>query len=148
MSLVLRPSFEAPDFVILPAVDLGGQCSWIASPVTHPQATSPDPCENPNFRMFSLDIAFQWVVLCTSYMRNGGRKRRRKPNIPSSRTADDVTALVDALNEAIAAVFNDRQCPRIAAVDTGSDMLAVVVSPADIADAQTIWDDAMVEVGR
>ena len=77
-----------------------------------------------------------------------GRKRRRKPNIASSRTADDVTALVDALNEAIAAVFNDRQCPRIAAVDTGSDMLAVVVSPADIADAQTLWDDAMAEVGR
>jgi len=83
-------------------------------------------------------------------MRNGGRKRRRKPNIASSRTADDVTALVDALNEAIAAVFNDRQCPRIAAVDTGSDMLAVVVSPADISDAnaQKFWDDAMAEVGR
>jgi len=47
-------------------------------------------------------------------------------------------------------VFNDRQCPRIAAVDTGSDMLAVVVSPADIADAnaQKFWDDAMAEVGR
>ena len=65
-------------------------------------------------------------------------------------TADDVTQLVDELNEAIAAVFNDRQCPRIAAVDTGSDMLAVVVSPADISDAnaQKFWDDAMAEVGR
>ena len=65
-------------------------------------------------------------------------------------TADDVTELVDELSEAIAAVFDGRQCPRIAAVDTGSDMLAVVVSPADIADAnaQKFWDDAMAEVGR
>ena len=73
---------------------------------------------------------------------------KTKHRILTWKTANEVTALVDALNEAIAAVFNDRQCPRIAAVDTGSDMLAVVVSPADIAGAQTIWDDAMAEVGR
>ena len=73
---------------------------------------------------------------------------KTKHRIVTWDTADDVTQLVDELNEAIAAVFNDRQCPRIAAVDTASDMLAVVVSPADITDAQTIWDDAMAEVGR
>jgi hypothetical protein len=40
-------------------------------------------------------------------------------------TADDVTELVDELNEAIASVFDGRQCPLIAAVNTGSDMFAV-----------------------
>jgi len=79
------------------------------------------------------------------YAKRGTETKRR---IVMWKTADDVTALVDELNEAIAAVFNDGQWPRIAAVDTGSDMLAVVVSPADIADDQTIWDDAMAEVGR
>jgi hypothetical protein len=63
-------------------------------------------------------------------------------------TADDVTELIDELNEAIAAVFDGRRCPRIAAVDTGSDMFAVAVSSAAIADAQKFWDDTMAEVGR
>jgi hypothetical protein len=74
---------------------------------------------------------------------------KTKHRIVTWDTADDVTELVDELNEAMAAVFDGRSCPRIAAVDTGSDMFAVVVSSADItdADAQKVWDDAMAEVG-
>ena len=65
-------------------------------------------------------------------------------------TDHDVTDLVDELNDAMAAVFEGRQCPRMTAVDTGSEMYGVIVSSGDItdADAQKVWDDAMVEVGR
>ena len=62
---------------------------------------------------------------------------------------DDITDLVDELNDAMAAVFSGRQCPRLTAVDTGSDTYAVIVSPGDItdADAQKVWDEAMTEIG-
>jgi hypothetical protein len=62
---------------------------------------------------------------------------------------DDITDLVDELNDAMAAVFNGRQCPRMSAVDTGSDTYAVIVSSGDItdADAQKVWDEAMTEIG-
>ena len=65
-------------------------------------------------------------------------------------TDHDVTDLVDELNDAMAAVFDGRQCPCMTAVDTGSEMYGVIVSSGDItdADAQKVWDDAMVEVGR
>ena len=65
-------------------------------------------------------------------------------------TDHDVTDLVDELNDAMAAVFDGRQCTRMTAVDTGSEMYGVIVSSGDItdADAQKVWDDAMVEVGR
>ena len=59
---------------------------------------------------------------------------------------DDITDLVDELNDAMAAVFNGRQCPRMS---TGSDTYAVIVSSGDItdADAQKVWDEAMTEIG-
>ena len=62
---------------------------------------------------------------------------------------DDITDLVDELNDAMAAEFSGRQCPRLTAVDTGSDTYAVIVSPGDItdADAQKVWDEAMTEIG-
>jgi hypothetical protein len=49
----------------------------------------------------------------------------------------------------MAAVFDGRQCPRMTAVDTGSDTYAVIVSSSHItdADAQKVWDDTMGEVG-
>jgi hypothetical protein len=51
----------------------------------------------------------------------------------------------------MASVFDGRQCPRMTAVDTGSDTYAVIVSSSDItdadADAQKVWDDTMREVG-
>ena len=61
----------------------------------------------------------------------------------------DITDLVDELNDAMAAVFDGRQCPRLTAVDTGSDTYAVIVSSGDItdADAQKVWDEAMTEIG-
>jgi hypothetical protein len=64
--------------------------------------------------------------------------------------ADGFADFVDELNDAMAAVFDTRQCPRVTVVDTGSDMFGVVVSTGHIADAaaQRVWDDAMVEVGR
>jgi hypothetical protein len=45
----------------------------------------------------------------------------------------------------MAAVFDGRQCPRMTAVDTGSDTYAVIVSSSHItdADAQKVWDDTM-----
>jgi hypothetical protein len=63
---------------------------------------------------------------------------------------DGFADFVDELNDAMAAAFDGRQCPRVTVVDTGSDMFGVVVSSGDIADAdaQKVWDDAMVEVGR
>jgi hypothetical protein len=64
--------------------------------------------------------------------------------------ADGYADFVDELNDAMAAVFDARRCPRVTVVDTGSDMFGVVVSTGHIADAtaQKVWDDAMVEVGR
>ena len=61
----------------------------------------------------------------------------------------DITDLVDELNDAMAAVFDGRQCPRLTAVDTGSDTYAAIVSSGDItdADAQKVWDEAMTEIG-
>jgi hypothetical protein len=46
--------------------------------------------------------------------------------------------------------FDGRQCPRVTVVDTGSDMFGVVVSSGEMndANAQKVWDEAMVEVGR
>jgi hypothetical protein len=63
---------------------------------------------------------------------------------------DGFADFVDELNDAMAAVFDRRQCPRVTVVDTGSDVFGVVVSSGDITDgvAQKVWDDAMVEVGR
>jgi hypothetical protein len=63
---------------------------------------------------------------------------------------DGFADFVDELNDAMAVAFDGRQCPRVTVVDTGSDMFGVVVSSGDIADAdaQKVWDDAMVEVGR
>jgi hypothetical protein len=65
-------------------------------------------------------------------------------------TADEFADFVDELNEAMAAVFAGRECPRVTVVDTGTDMFAVVVSSGDITDAaaQKLWDDANAEVGR
>ena len=64
-------------------------------------------------------------------------------------TDHDVTDLVDELNDAMAAVFDGRQCPHMTAVDSGSDTYAVIVSSGDItdADAQKVWDEAMTEIG-
>jgi hypothetical protein len=39
----------------------------------------------------------------------------------------DITDLVDELNDAMASVFDGRQCLRMTAVDTGSDTYAVTV---------------------
>jgi hypothetical protein len=63
---------------------------------------------------------------------------------------DEFADFVDELNEAMAAVFAGRECPRVTVVDTGTDMFAVVVSSGDITDAaaQKVWDDANAEVGR
>ena len=63
---------------------------------------------------------------------------------------DEFADFVDELNEAMAAVFAGRGCPRVTVVDTGTDMFAVVVSSGDISDAaaQKLWDDANAEVGR
>jgi hypothetical protein len=63
---------------------------------------------------------------------------------------DGFADFIDELNDAMAAVFDGRQCPRVTVVDTGSDMFGVVVSSSDIKDAaaQKVWDDAMVEIGR
>jgi hypothetical protein len=63
---------------------------------------------------------------------------------------DEFADFVDELNEAMAAVFAGRKCPRVTVVDTGTDMFAVVVSSGDItgAVAQKVWDDANAEVGR
>ena len=49
----------------------------------------------------------------------------------------------------MASVFDGRQCPRMTAVDTGSDTYAVIVSSSHITDtdAQKVWDDTMREVG-
>jgi len=49
---------------------------------------------------------------------------------------------LDELNDAMAAVFDGRQCPRMTAVDTGSDKYAVIVSSSHITDA-----DAQKSVG-
>ena len=59
-----------------------------------------------------------------------------------------MTELVDELNEAIASVFDDRQCPLIAAVNTGYDMFAVVVASADIADAEAAYEMGPTSRGR
>ena len=61
----------------------------------------------------------------------------------------DITDLVDDLNDAMASVFDGRQCPRMTAVDTGSETYAVIVSSNHITDtdAQKVWDDTMREVG-
>jgi hypothetical protein len=63
---------------------------------------------------------------------------------------DGFADFIDELNDAMAAVFDGRQCPRVTVVDTGSDMFGVVVSSSDIKDAaaQKVWDDTMVEIGR
>jgi hypothetical protein len=63
---------------------------------------------------------------------------------------DGFADFIDELNDAMAAVFDGRQCPRVTVVDTGSDMFGVVVSSNEIKDAaaQKVWDDAMVEIGR
>jgi hypothetical protein len=63
---------------------------------------------------------------------------------------DGFADFVDELNDAMAAVFDGRQWPRVTVVDTGSDMFGVVVSSGDITDAaaQKVWDDGMVAVGR
>jgi hypothetical protein len=56
---------------------------------------------------------------------------------------------LDELNDAMAAVFDGRQCPHMTALDTGSDTYAVIFSSSHItdADAQKVWDDTMGEVG-
>ena len=48
----------------------------------------------------------------------------------------------------MASVFDGGRCPRMTAVDTGSDTYAVIVSSGHItdADAQKVWDNAMREV--
>ena len=51
---------------------------------THPRATKIDLGS-------SADAAFQGVILCISYMRNEGRKWRRKPSIASSRGTPPMT---------------------------------------------------------
>jgi hypothetical protein len=63
---------------------------------------------------------------------------------------DGFSDFVDEVNDAMAAVFDGRQCPRVTVVYTGSDMFGVVVSSGEIndANAQKVWDEAMVEVGR
>ena len=80
--------------------------------------------------------------------------RNRKSEMAKNRIVtwgadDDITDLVDELNGAMAAVFDGRQCPRLTAVDTGSDTYAVIVSSGDItdADAPKVWDEAMTEIG-
>jgi hypothetical protein len=64
-------------------------------------------------------------------------------------TDHDITDLVDELNVAMASVFDGRQCPRMTAVDTGSDTCAVIVSSGHITDtdAPKVWNDTMREVG-
>ena len=64
-------------------------------------------------------------------------------------TGHDITDLVDELNDAMASVFDGRECPRMTAVDTGSDTYAVIVSSNHITDtdAQKVWDDTMREIG-
>ena len=64
-------------------------------------------------------------------------------------TDHDITDLVDELNDAMASVFDRLQCPRMTAVDTGSDTYAIIVSSSRITDAeaQKVWDDTMREVG-
>ena len=49
----------------------------------------------------------------------------------------------------MASVFDGRQCPRMTAVDTGSETYAVIVSSNHITDtdAQKVWDDTMREIG-
>jgi hypothetical protein len=81
-------------------------------------------------------------------MRNS-KAKMTKNRIVTWDADDDITDLVDELNNAMAAVFDGRQCPRLTAVDTGSDTYAVIVSSGDItdADAQKVWDEAMTEIG-
>jgi len=95
-------------------------------------------CKNSKFRMNSLDLENQLVIICISYMRN--KKTEMMKNRIVTWDADgDITDLVDELNDAMAAVFDG----------TGSDTDAVIVSSGDItdADAQKIWDEAMTEIG-
>lgn len=63
---------------------------------------------------------------------------------------DGFADFVDEVNDAMAAVFDGRECPRVIVVDTGSDVFGVVVSSGGMNDAiaQKVWDEAMVEVGR
>jgi hypothetical protein len=58
----------------------------------------------------------------------------RNPDIVKSSTSFPYIAL-DELNDAMEAVFDGRQCPRMTAVDTGSDTYAVIFSSSHITDA-------------
>ena len=78
-----------------------------------------------------------------------GRPEMTKNRIRTWDTDHDITDLVDELNDAMASVFDGRQCPRMTVVATGSDTYAVIVSSTHITDtdAQKMWDDTMREVG-
>ena len=47
-------------------------------------------------------------------------ERERENGTEMTKNRHDITDLVDELNDAMASVFDGRQCPRMTAVDTGS----------------------------